>query len=735
MTIPAKHKKSSPQKNPQFQAQSSIMFPFKIDLRIPAGIALVIAATFIAFFPSSNGGFILDDDHYLTENQIIKATDGPYRFWCTSEPPDYWPIGNTMLWIEWRLWDINPIGYHVANLILHVTEVLLIWIILRKLSIPGAFLMAMIFAVHPVNVESVAWIAQRKDMLAFLFFLLSILWYLKADMHMAIGGMAPACSNGGLWEREKTFSSFILHPSSFHFWYCLSLAAFGLAMLSKGSVAILPVLLLGIVWWLRSLTRRDLLRIAPFFLLALVLTVVNIWFQTHGKNMEYRNAGFTERLLGAGCVPWFYLYKALLPIDLAFIYPQWHIEVGEPLWWLPLSASLIVTAVLWWFRKGWSRPLVFAWGFFCVSLLPVMGFTDVGFMKHSLVADHYQHIAILGVIALAAAGWSIWRQRERNRAHWVTTAFAVAAIGSLAFLTWRQSAIYHNAISLYQATLQKNPDCWFAHNCLGCQLDKIGRLQEAIEQFEQALLLKPDYANAHNKLGTALVEAGRLQEAIEHYEKALQLNPDDIETHNDLGVALVGIGRLQEAIEQYRKALKLEPDYIEARNNLGVALVDADLLQEAIEQYQQALRSKPDYADAHNNLGFALIKAGRLQEAIEHLEQALKLKPDHANAHNNLGVALANIDRLPEAIEHYQQVLRLKPGYAYLYLNLAMAYAKMHQSSDAISAAQKGIELARSNGQQAQSEQIEKWLNSYRARLPVDPNAPSAPGAVSQPNN
>ena len=223
---------------------------------------------------------------------------------------------------------------------MHIVEALLIWIILRKLSIPGAFLAAMIFAVHPVNVESVAWIAQRKNMMAMLFFLLSILWYLKAGMPTASVGMAPARSHGGPWEREQTFSSFILHPSSFHFWYWLSLAAFVLAMLSKGSVAVLPVLLLGIVWWLRPLTRRDLLRIAPFFLIAVVLTGVNMWFQTHGTEIVIRTAGFTERLLGAGGVVWFYLYKALLPLDLAFIYPQWHIEAGNPLWWLPLVGGV-----------------------------------------------------------------------------------------------------------------------------------------------------------------------------------------------------------------------------------------------------------------------------------------------------------------------------------------------------------------------------------------------------------
>ena len=226
--------------------------PLELNLSVLAGVAIIVLAAFLAYLPSINGGFVLDDDLLVTENNLIQTPDGLRKLWCTTESVEYYPVTNSTFWIEWRLWGMNPTGYHVINLILHIVETLLIWVILRKLSIPGAFLAAMIFAVHPVNVESVAWIAQRKNVMAMLFFLLSILWYLKADMPTASVGMAPVHSHGGPWERDKTFSSFILHPSSFHFWYWLSLAAFVLAMLSKGSAAVLPVLLLGILWWLRS---------------------------------------------------------------------------------------------------------------------------------------------------------------------------------------------------------------------------------------------------------------------------------------------------------------------------------------------------------------------------------------------------------------------------------------------------------------------------------------------------
>ncbi|MGA2059622.1 MAG: hypothetical protein ABSG67_04000, partial [Thermoguttaceae bacterium] len=234
----SKRKKSFKKHVFQTRVRSSVSQA--LTLRMMAGVAIIVVVISLAYLPSLSGGFVWDDKILLSENEIIQTSDGLYRLWCTTESPDYWPMTYTTFWIEWRLWGMNQTGYHVTNSILHIIESLLIWLILRKLSIPGAFLAAMIFALHPVNVESVAWIAQRKNIMSMLFFLLAILWYLMTEMPTAIAGMASARSHAGPWEREKTFSSFILHPSSFHFWYWLSLASFALAMLSKGSAAVLP---------------------------------------------------------------------------------------------------------------------------------------------------------------------------------------------------------------------------------------------------------------------------------------------------------------------------------------------------------------------------------------------------------------------------------------------------------------------------------------------------------------
>jgi tetratricopeptide (TPR) repeat protein len=758
---------SKPKKSPDVkapQARRRISVPFALPLSVPVGIVLIAASVFLAYLPSLNGGFIWDDHDLITDNNVIRASDGPLRIWCTTEAIDYWPMTNTTFWIEWRLWEMNSAGYHVTNLILHIAETLLIWIILRKLSIPGAFLAAMIFALHPVNVESVAWIAQRKNLMAMLFFLLSILCYLK---HLEHARPRLAAKPSAVHHPLPTFSSFILHPSSFHLWYWLSLAAFTLAMLSKGSVAVLPVLLLGIVWWLRPLTWRDLVWSAPFFLIALVFTAVNMWFQAYGLEGAIRIASFTQRLLGAGCVVWFYLYKAFFPIDLSFVYAHWNIEAGNPLWWLPLLSALAVTAVLWRYRKSWSRPLLFAWGFFCVVLVPVMGLTDVYFMRYAMVADHYEHIAIIAAIALASALWDTWHRPAPGWVRHAATAAAIAVLGTLAVLTWQQSRQYRDEFTLYVDTLKKSPDCWMAHinmgkvfletgrlpdamdhfrqalsiksdcfeayNDLGNGLAKMGRLQEAIEYYRQALSFKPDYPSALSNLGNALNEAGRPEEAIEYCEKALRLEPGFQKAWFNLGNAYLYTDRPRQAIEYYLQALALKPDYPEAHNNLGNALNQTGRPYEAIEHFQTALRLMPDFAEAHLNMGNALYSLGRLPETIDQYRQALVLKPDFAQAHNNLGGALVQAGRPREAIEHFRQAIRLKPQFADAYNNLAMAYAAMHQSSDALAAAGKALELARSQGQTAFARQIENWLNSYSAGQPDPRKKPPAPGGLSKP--
>jgi protein O-mannosyl-transferase len=666
----------------------------------PAGAAILALAVFFAYFPSLNGSFIWDDELYLTNAPLIINSDCLHRIWSSTDPIDYWPLTNTSFWLEWRLWGMHSTGCHFTNLVLHIAASLLIWTILRKLSIPGAFLAGLIFALHPVNVESVAWIAQRKNTMSMLFFLVSILWYMKFD---ELARPWLAAKQLTAYRQPSTARCFL--------WYWLSLAAFILAMLSKGSAAVLPMLLLGIIWWRRRLTKRDFLRTAPFFIVAAVLTLVNIWFQRHDVEI-IRNAGLLERLLGAGAVVWFYLYKALIPLNLIFIYPQWDIQTGQLLCWIPLLAAVVVTAVLWKYRKGWTRPLLFAWGFFCVSLLPVMGFTDVYFMKYSLVADHYQYAALIGVIALLAAGWHIWQKHAKSPTRWAADCVPLVATVLLVTLTWQQSALYSDPITLYQATLEKNPQCWMAHNNLGLLLEEKGDLNEALDHYNQSASLNPNNAEAYNNRGFIMLKTGRMPEAIAQFEQALRYKPNFPEAHNNIGLALSSIGRMPDAIDHYQQALRIKPTYAEALNNMGEAFTRSDRPKEAIECYEQALALKSDFPEAQHNLGSILLQTGHPQEAIKYFEQTLKLKPDFFRTHNNLGTALLRSGRFDEAIEHYKQALRIKPDYIEAYANLASAYAKANRPAEAVQFAKKGLEIARSKGQTDLAKQFEDFLKS-----------------------
>ena len=413
--------------------------------RLALGALLIVVVTVAIYWPALNGGFLIDDDKLISDNSLVRSSDGFLRIWTTTQAMDYWPLTNTSFWLEWRLWGSNPTGYHVTNLLLHLAATFLLWAILRKLAIPGAFLAALLFAVHPVNVESIAWISQRKNTLAMFFFLLSILWWLRAT------------------ERRTRR------------WYWLSLLAFTLAMLSKGSVAVLPFVLLLIVWWQkRRVDKSDLLRTVPFFVVAIVLTAVNVWFQKHGLDVVVRDVNFGQRLAGAGAVVWFYLAKALAPIELVFVYPQWQFNIGQLLWWIPLVAVLLVTVMLL-LRRNPARPLLFAWLLFCVALVPVLGFTDVGFMQYSLVADHYQHIAIIAVVALSRSRLvQVAKDRRTSGDH-----HRRRAVGALAYLTWQQTKLYRDSITLCEATLAANPNCSIMHNNLGHDLQALGINAEA----------------------------------------------------------------------------------------------------------------------------------------------------------------------------------------------------------------------------------------------------------------
>jgi tetratricopeptide (TPR) repeat protein len=598
-------------------------------------VAVLVLITAVVYLPAMGGGFIWDDDLFLTENPLIKAEDGLYRFWFTTEAPDYFPLVSTSLWVEWRLWGMNATGYHVVNVLLHIASSLLIWLVLRKLRIPGAWLAAFIFAVHPVNVESVAWITERKNTQPMVFYLLTILSYLKFQED----GSAR--------------------------WYILALCAYVLALLSKTSVVMLPFVLLGCVWWQQGrVTKRDLMRSISFFVLSGLLGLVTVWFQYNVAIGEdtFRTAGFFGRLGGAGWAIWFYLYKAILPTNLSFVYPQWQIDASSVVSYLPALLMVACLGLFWRYRESWGRGPLFGLGYFVVTLFPVLGFFDINFMRYTLVTDHWQYTSIIGIIALVAG---LGSRIVENRHHMKkgATFFAIALVGVLSVLSWKECHKYKNVEALWRDTVSKNPNAWVAHNNLGTALLAQGKFQEAALHCLQALRMNPGHAKVHCALGTALAGMKRWEEAVRHLSNGLKLDPNLADAHYDLGRALSALGRLDEAVEHFSQALRLAPGRATVRADLGITLAKKGSLDEAMEHFSQAVQIEPGFAGGHYNLGLAFFAQGRMEEAVGAFTRAVSIDPQFAEAHYNLGAALASTGRLDEAINHFSRAVQIKPNF------------------------------------------------------------------------
>jgi tetratricopeptide (TPR) repeat protein len=464
-----------------------------------------------------------------------------------------------------------------------------------------------------VHVESVAWITEMKNTLSAVLYLGAAIAWLRFE------------------EKREARS------------YLLALALFFLALCSTTVTATLPAALLLMHWWRRGRPslRRDVVPLVPFFVLGAGAGLFTIWVERNlvGAEGAAFDRTIVERGLIAGRVAWFYLGKLVWPADLAFIYPRWH--VSQAVFWQYLypAAALAVLWVLWAMRKRWPGPLVGAL-FFLGTLFPALGFFDVYPFLFSFVADHFQYLASLGIIALGAAGatrllvGSPWRRRAGQ-------ALCLAGLGMLALLTWKQSHLYADRETLYRATIRSNPGCWMAYNNLSAVLVARGAGGEAMDLARRALELKPDYPEAHNNLALALSIMGKVEEAISHYRKALELSPIYAEAHNNLGFALAGQGDLDEAISHYRKALESDPGHAGVEYNLAMALVARGQPHAAVSHLQRAVELQPEFLQARNNLGILLARSGRLEEAIEQFKRALEIDPGSAEVRRNLDIALA----------------------------------------------------------------------------------------------
>jgi protein O-mannosyl-transferase len=601
--------------------------------------AALVAAIFLVYRPAWHGGFIWDDDLHLVNNPVLK-TGGLAGAWTPGGYLNYWPLTFTVFRLEFEAWGLNVLGFHLVNIALHAVAALLVWQVLVELEVPGAMLAAAIFALHPVNVESVAWITQLKGLLSLLFALVSALFYLKFDRATWGRASRPVGTGRGRW------------------WlYTGALVAFFLSTLSKGMVITLPVVLLACAWWRRgSLQWRDLARIAPYLLIAALMAGVEVWTQ-HAED-GVRNDSILSRIAVAGRAVWFYFSKVLWPVNLCFAYRRWKIGDGDALSYLPALLLAVLFALALWRRRTWGRPVVMMIVCYVGLLLPALGFVNIYYMRYSLVADHWQYAATIvpcAVLTGAAAAWT-FRRPERPR---VAYALAISLLAVLAGLSWRQSRMYTDLETVWNDTLAKEPNSWLAHYNLASALAGRGQTLEAIPHYQKALEIKPDDALGHYDFGNALAGRERLAEAIVQYRMSLELKPDFALAHNNLGLALASSGHMDEAIDHYRKALEFKPDNAAAHINLGNALRNLGQIDEAVDQYRKALDIRPDDALARHNLAAALAARGKL-EAIANCRKALEMKPDDPIAHNNLANALVGGGKFEEAIAQYRQALQIK---------------------------------------------------------------------------
>jgi tetratricopeptide (TPR) repeat protein len=646
----------------------------------------LLAATFIAYQPVWHAGFVWDDNQYVTGNVTLHSLDGLRRIWFElGATVQYYPLTFTSFWVEHHLWGLHPLGYHLVNIMLHALNAMLLWLVLHRLGVRGAWLAAGIFALHPVCVESVAWVTERKNTLSGLFYLGSLLAALS--FWLPRKALTGSCMEGRAGDSTGG-------PGGWKFCW-LALGLYLCALWSKTATVPLPAVILLLVWWKRGrLTWRDIHPLLPFLTVGIAMGLITMRVEKGlGAGAGGAMLSFLERCLLAGRVFWFSLGKLFWPHPLIFIYPRWQINASQVVAYLPALAAAAGLLALWQMRGAWARATLFAFGYFLLLLFPVLGLFDVFFFHYSYVADHFQYFACIGPLALAAAAIITMLRPFKTRRLFLESVLGGTLLLALGILTWRQNTTYTDAKTLWGHTLAKNPDAWMAYNNLGAALADQGRFSEAIVEYQGSLRINPDNVEADNNLGTALVRLGRVPEAIGYWEQALQIKPDYAEAHNNLGIALAQVGRVKEAIGHWERALQIKPDLVEAHNDLGAALMQAGKLEDAIGHYEQALRIKPDFAEAHYDWGIALVRLGRVPEAIRHWEQALRLKPDYAEAHYNLGIALGQAGRPDEAIGHYEQALKIKPDYADAHYRLALTLKDQGRFQEAIAHYRNALEL------------------------------------------
>ncbi|MBI5724012.1 MAG: tetratricopeptide repeat protein [Planctomycetes bacterium] len=620
-----------------------------------AGIAkgaILVAATVACYLPALGADFIWDDDVYVDWQTTRDSRDGLRRIWFEpGSTMQYYPVAYSVFWLQRRMWDLEPFGYHLVNVLLHAANAILLWRLLSRLGVGGAFIAAAIFAIHPVCVESVAWVCELKNTLSGLFYLLAGLAYLRFSPPQRAGPSADR------WP-----------------WYAAAAMLFILAVLTKTVTASWPAAVLLVLWWKRGrFNWRDLCVMIPLFLAGAGAGLLTAWMEVYhaGAGGGDWALGWGERIILAGRALWFYAGKLAWPAELVFIYPRWNLDAGDRLQWLWTISAILVIGSLWLFRRRAGRGPLTGVLFFAGTLFPALGFFNVYPFRFSFVADHFQYLASIGLIALASsAAWRLYvsrpswprvpqasRLREAREqmtncegkmpsphagetpathfqpfARRAVVACVIGLAGVLCVLTCRHCRIFHDSETLWTDTLAKNDRCWLAGSGLGDAAEKAGNFERAAQFYERSLSLYPNQPQTIFNLGTDLIKMGRFDGAEEQFVRLAAMEPDNARVRMNLGIVLMQRGRVDDGIANLRKAAELQPQSAVIRINLGRALVEAGRYEQAIEQIEQAVKVQPHSETGWYCLGLAYEKAGRTGMAGSCYKRCLGINPSNRSA-------------------------------------------------------------------------------------------------------
>jgi len=551
------------------------------DYKLILRAGLILAFGILIYLPSLSGEWLWDDRDLIADNQVIHDPDGLRKIWF--EPAtclyDYQPLKVSVEWIEWRLFGEDTTGYHIVSLVLHLLSAFLLWRLLAKLRLRYAWVGGLIFVVHPVMVESVAWISELKNTLSLPFFLLAMSALIDFDTRGKRGD------------------------------YVMALILFLLAMLTKPSMVMFPVVILLYAWWKRRrIGWKDLEISLPFFAISIAIGMATLWFlhRTPGEQAVVLG-GPLSRLACAGLSIAFYFSKCVLPVNLMTIYPQWIVDPPSPVQFLPWPVLAGVLWFLWSKRATWGRHALLGLGFFLINLAPFIGLNAGSYMNYTWVMDHLLYIPIIGLIGLAVAGWEQLEGQLTVMPRRVGIGIAAVLLALMAWSSWGYAQLYSSLEGLWRYNVVVNPAAAMPHNDLGVALDRKQRFAEALDEFRIATLLNPNYSDAHRNLGISLYQAGRMAESAAQFQELVRLSPGVADAHYHLALALDNLGRIEESDDQYRQAIALDPHYDNAYNNLAVSLAAQNRTAEAIQLLQTAAQIDPSNPQIQGNLAKLLV--------------------------------------------------------------------------------------------------------------------------------